>query len=82
MFGSVIGFILFGLIISFVATGLCWLMGWRKNPKWRAKFWWITFALAGVVEIGTAIGTPPRDHMGLNIAGIILFIIALALKKN
>jgi hypothetical protein len=27
-------------------------------------------------------GTPPKEHMGLNIAGIILFIIALVLKKN
>jgi predicted membrane channel-forming protein YqfA (hemolysin III family) len=82
MFGYVVGYILFGLVISFAVIGLCWLIGWRKNPKWRARFWWVTFALAGVIVTGTAIGTPPKDHMGLNIAGIILFIIALVLKKN
>jgi hypothetical protein len=57
-------------------------VGWRKYPKWRARFWWVTFALAGVIVTGTAIGHPPKEHMGLNIAGIILFIIALALKKE
>ena len=82
MLGTVVGFILFGLVISFAVTGLCWLVSWRKNPTWRARFWWITFALAGIVETGTAIGNPPRDHMGLNIAGIICFVTALALKKN
>lgn len=82
MFGYVAGYILFGLVISFAVIGLCWLIGWRKNPKWRARFWWVTFALAGVIVTGTAIGTSPKEHMGLNIAGIILFIIALVLKKN
>ncbi len=82
MFGYIVGNILFGLFISFAVIGLCWLIGWRKNPKWRVRFWWVTFALAGVVVPGTAIGTPPREHMGLNIAGIILFIIALVLKKD
>jgi hypothetical protein len=61
MFGYIIGHILFGLVISFVVTGLCWLMGWRRNPKWKAKFWWITFALGGVLEIRTAIGMPPEN---------------------
>jgi uncharacterized membrane protein len=82
MFGYVVGYILFGLAISFAVTGLCWLIGWRKNPKWRARFWWVTFALAGVIVTATAIGTSPKEHMGFNIAGIILFIIALVLKKN
>ena len=82
MFGYVVGYILFGLVISFTVIGLCWLIGWRKNPKWRARFWWVTFALAGVIVTATAIGTSPKEHMGLNIAGIIFFIIALVLKKN
>ena len=82
MFGYVVGYILFGLVISFAVTGLCWLIGWKKNPKWRARFWWVTFALAGVIVTATAIGTSPKEHMGLNIAGIIFFIIALVLKKN
>jgi hypothetical protein len=82
MFGYVAGYILFGVVISFAVTGLCWLLGWRKNPKWRSRFWWVTFALAGVIVTATAIGTSPEEHMGLNIAGIILFIIALVLKKN
>ena len=82
MFGYIVGHILIGLLISFVVIGLCWLIGWRKNPKWRVRFWWVTFALAGVMVTGIAIGQPPREHMSLNIAGIILFIIALVLKKN
>jgi len=82
MLGYVVGYILFGLLISFVCVGLAWLVGWRKYPKWRARFWWVTFALAGVIVTATAIGQPPKEHMGLNIAGIILFIIALALKKE
>jgi hypothetical protein len=82
MFGYVFGYLLFGFLISFVCVGLAWLVGWRKYPKWRARFWWVTFALAGIIVITTPIGRLPKEHIGLNIAGIILFIIALALKKN
>lgn len=33
MSGYVVGYILFGLVISFAVIGLCWLIGRRKNPK-------------------------------------------------
>lgn len=82
LLGSVLAYAAFSFLISFIFFGLCWLIGWRKYPTWRARFWWVTFALAGVYATGAAIGTPTAQHMSMNIAGIILFIIALIFKKS
>jgi hypothetical protein len=36
--------------LAFVIMGIIYLIGWRKSPKWKARFWWITFALAAVIS--------------------------------
>jgi biotin transporter BioY len=82
LFGYILGQAMAGFLISFIITGLCWLIAWRKNPVWRARFWWVTFALAGVLTIGCASGQRSGEHMASDFAGIILFVVALTLKKN
>jgi ABC-type Fe3+-siderophore transport system permease subunit len=41
-------------LTAFVFMGIVYLIGWRKSHKWRARFWWITFGLAGIIGLITS----------------------------
>jgi hypothetical protein len=82
LFGYILGHAAASFFVSFIIIGLCYLIGWRKYPTWRARFWWVTFALAGILVVGNSIGQPTDQQIYMIIAGIIMFIIALMLKKN
>lgn len=37
--------------IAVLIMGIIYLIGWRQSPKWRKRFLWMTFAVAGVMNI-------------------------------
>lgn len=46
-FGYAIG----SSIIVFLIMGIIYFIGWRQSPKWKKRFWWVTFALAGLMNL-------------------------------
>ena len=37
--------------IAFVLMGIVYLTSWKRYPKWKARFWWVTFGGAGIVSL-------------------------------
>lgn len=37
--------------IAFVLMGIVYLTGQKRYPKWKTRFWWITFGGAGIVSL-------------------------------
>ncbi len=61
----------FDLAMASILMGLVYLIGWRHSPRWKARFWWVTFALAGT--LGLFIGSDFGNDVAI---GICFWIIA------
>ncbi len=67
----------FDLAFAFILMGLVYLIGWRHYPKWKARFGWVTFALAGT--LGLFVGT---DFVNDAVIGMCYWIIAAVVYLN
>jgi formylglycine-generating enzyme required for sulfatase activity len=62
-------------IAAFILMGIVYLTGWRNSPKWKARFWWITFVFAGIICLMISISSEDNLRRGGAIIGFFLFII-------
>jgi hypothetical protein len=66
---------LFYFILAFVLTGIVYLAGWRNSPRWKARFWWIAFGLAGFISLIVGLSSEDTLTRGTEIIGFFVFII-------
>jgi len=70
------GIWLFNFGLAFILMGIAYLTGWRNYRKWRARFWWVTFGLAGVISLLIGLGGSRDDlSRGTEIIGFFVFTI-------
>jgi len=73
---SVVAFFMY-FVGAFVLMGIVYLIGWRRYPKWKARFWWVTFGLAGVWSLSVVLikgGTLIEIIIGFIFVILALFI--------
>ncbi|MGA2465905.1 MAG: tetratricopeptide repeat protein [Thermodesulfobacteriota bacterium] len=63
-------------VMAFIPMGIAYLWGWRNSPKWKARFWWITFGLASVISLLIALWGSSNDlSRNTQIMGFFVFTI-------
>lgn len=39
------------LFFPFIIMGIIYLVSWRHDPKWKDRFWWVTFAVTSAYQL-------------------------------
>ena len=62
--------------IAFILIGIVYLTSWKRYPKWKARFWWVTFGVAGVIPLLSVLTGSSDDHFrGWQIMEFFIFMI-------
>lgn len=79
-FAFYFGIALVHFMTAFIIMGIVYLIGWRKSPKWKARFLWVTFALAGLSSCLIA-KSPPLGFL-FGVVALILYLTGRGKEVN